>query len=588
MKQFKDFLVRLNILGNFFNSSIIKWMIISIISSFMLGIIEINIAILIQFFLASLGMIQLKEMFFGIKVENISTNIFLILLLSIGFIRFVFSVLNQHGANYVLEVSNLRFKSLSIMNLISFGKRNLASSSEIHFQISELAPKFSYFISCFMNFTSYSIQCLILLFFMFKLSFTCLFFSLIGMLMVGLIVIYINKKVKLVSKKIPSEMYKLNSGIERVSRNIFFINVMKKNKVEENELLNSAMNYSSLTIKSSFLNIFVTTLTSFLGIFLLIVIIYTATILFPIPGVVLLSFIYLFIRFVQNISSVLGALGQMNTYFEQFKLSLDFFDNINIKDFNKSKTEVNFFGFFKNQNNINLKSESSQLSLNKRNTDTQLSQSSMISPKIEIIDMHYFYSRDAKEIFSKFNLTVHSGKQCAIIGSSGSGKSTLLSLILGLYKPSIGKILLNGIEPKEFFENSQNRVGYVGSEPFLIKGSILDNLLYGVMVSATQEDIDNAIRLAKIDNFINDVGLNYFINEDHSGLSTGQKQRLCLARAILNKPCILILDEVSANLDLETELEISESLKSLNKYCTILLVSHREGIMRYADEIVKL
>lgn len=568
----------LKIVNTFFDKRIKTWITVSIFASFIIGIIEVAIAILLQYFLSSIGLLKIDANPFGLLAENVTTNTFLVLLIIVGLVRFIFSILNQHGSNYVLELINLKFKSISVINLFSKNDNSLTNYSDVHYQLSELSPKFSHFTSCFINFISYIIQSLVILTFMIKLSITCVFFSFLGMIVIGIIVIFINKKVKNVAKKIPYEMFKLNTGIERISKNIFFINVMKKHEIEKNILLNSLQKYASLTTKSSFLNIFSTTLTSFLGIILLVVIIYAGIYLYPVPSIILLSFIYLFIRFVQNISASLGALGQITTYYEQFKLSIDFFDKINLKNLNH-QAKLNFFGSsIKNKISYN----NSNIYINSLNNDK------INSPNIEIKDLKYFYTNKEKPIFNEFNLSVKSGSQCAIIGSSGTGKSTLLSLILGLHQPNQGQILINGKNPQAFFSNPENRIGYVGSEPFLICGTILENLAYGVSRSISYEEIEEALSLAKIDKFIKEIGLEYCIGEDQTGLSTGQKQRICLARALLNKPCILILDEVSANLDLNTELEIAESLKSIKNYCTILLVSHRDGIIKYADEIVKL
>jgi ABC-type multidrug transport system fused ATPase/permease subunit len=128
----------------------------------------------------------------------------------------------------------------------------------------------------------------------------------------------------------------------------------------------------------------------------------------------------------------------------------------------------------------------------------------------------------------------------------------------------------------------------VGPDPFLIKGSIKENLCYGISFDVSEEEIYNALDSVALKDFIALKGLDYQIAEDQSGLSSGQKQRVCLARAILNKPQLLVLDEATANLDDATEQEIAKVLFNLKNKCTIVIVSHRPGILKWADKIITL
>jgi ABC-type bacteriocin/lantibiotic exporter with double-glycine peptidase domain len=133
-------------------------------------------------------------------------------------------------------------------------------------------------------------------------------------------------------------------------------------------------------------------------------------------------------------------------------------------------------------------------------------------------------------------------------------------------------------------------VGYVGADPFLIAGSVRDNICYGVGRPVNEAEIDLALDRARVRTVVDALPgrLEYLIAEDASGLSAGQKQRLCLARAVLNRPHVLVLDEVCANLDVATEAEITESLRELRGRCTTIIVSHRSAILKYADFVLEL
>ena len=153
-----------------------------------------------------------------------------------------------------------------------------------------------------------------------------------------------------------------------------------------------------------------------------------------------------------------------------------------------------------------------------------------------------------------------------------------------------GEILIDDENPGQYFKNPKVRVGYVGAEPFLVAGTIRDNLRYGLKGSTSDADCWSALAEARLEATIRQfpAGLDYKIKENGDGLSAGQKQRLSLARAFLAKPVILILDEVSANLDMAVEAEIRDTILELKGKCTVILVSHRLGIIEYADRTLSL
>jgi ATP-binding cassette subfamily C protein len=133
-------------------------------------------------------------------------------------------------------------------------------------------------------------------------------------------------------------------------------------------------------------------------------------------------------------------------------------------------------------------------------------------------------------------------------------------------------------------------VGYVGPEPFLLDGSIRDNLLYGFRSEPDEGMLWEALELAHIDHVVREAEgqLDAPMTADGSGFSAGEKQRFALARALLRKPALLILDEASANLDAATEKQIVATLRQLKGRTTILIVSHREGLLEHVSECIRL
>jgi ABC-type bacteriocin/lantibiotic exporter with double-glycine peptidase domain len=209
------------------------------------------------------------------------------------------------------------------------------------------------------------------------------------------------------------------------------------------------------------------------------------------------------------------------------------------------------------------------------------------APSLHIENLSYRYPGGDAVVFDGLNLDVPAGTCLGIVGHSGAGKSTLLALVLGILEPSGGKLWFD-VDSQSFMPRSARiPLGYVGAEPFLIAGTVAENLLYGASENFSKEQMIGALINAGFADDAHDWNkfLQSPISEDGEGLSTGQKQRLCLARALLVNPKLLVLDEVSANLDVQAEEKIAEYVKRLKGRCTVIIVSHRPGMLKACDQL---
>nr|KYP54372.1 ABC transporter B family member 19 [Cajanus cajan] len=196
-------------------------------------------------------------------------------------------------------------------------------------------------------------------------------------------------------------------------------------------------------------------------------------------------------------------------------------------------------------------------------------------------------SRPEVTVLRDFCLKVKGGSTVALVGPSGSGKSTVIWLTQRFYDPDQGKVMMSGIDLRELdVKWLRRQMALVGQEPALFAGSIRDNIAFGDP-NASWAEIEEAAKEAYIHKFISGLPQGYETQVGESGvqLSGGQKQRIAIARAILKKSRVLLLDEASSALDLESEKHIQEALKKVTKEATTIIVAHRLSTIREADKI---
>lgn len=204
----------------------------------------------------------------------------------------------------------------------------------------------------------------------------------------------------------------------------------------------------------------------------------------------------------------------------------------------------------------------------------------------DIIFDNVTFSYQNFPVICNLTFTAKKGKTTAIVGPSGAGKSTITSLLLRLYDPIDGKILVNNINLQEFDLGSfRDHIGYVGQEPFVFNASIRENIIFGGEYSS--EELEHAAILAHADEFIKKLpaGFDTIIGDRGLKLSGGEKQRLVIARAMIRKPEILILDEATAALDNISEGMVQSAIDEVSKESTTLVIAHRLTTVQKADTI---
>ena len=218
-----------------------------------------------------------------------------------------------------------------------------------------------------------------------------------------------------------------------------------------------------------------------------------------------------------------------------------------------------------------------------------------LKQSIELDDVSFRFDDAQSDTLSHFSLTINCGERVGIRGASGVGKTTLFNIILGLYRPTSGRIMVDGTELND--ENIamwQNSIGYVSQNVFITDATIAENIAFGINASNIDYDLVNkVIELADLKPFVDSLadGVSSRIGELGSRLSGGQRQRIGIARALYKRCNVLLFDEATSSLDKNTENNINNAIYRLSteqKGLTIIVIAHRESSLEYCDRIITL
>jgi ATP-binding cassette subfamily B protein len=200
----------------------------------------------------------------------------------------------------------------------------------------------------------------------------------------------------------------------------------------------------------------------------------------------------------------------------------------------------------------------------------------------------FHYHGISEAVLENINLVIEPGQTVAVLGSTGAGKSTLANLVPRFYDVTSGRILLDGADIRQIKQDALlSQIGMVPQETVLFSGTIADNIRYGVP-AASDEEVVAAARAAQAHDFILELSKGYetHVEERGTNLSGGQKQRIAIARALLTHPKILILDDATSSVDVETETKIQDALESQLQGHTTLVIAQRISTVLKADKIV--
>lgn len=211
------------------------------------------------------------------------------------------------------------------------------------------------------------------------------------------------------------------------------------------------------------------------------------------------------------------------------------------------------------------------------------------SPEIKINGLNFSYNTNIPKTLDNISLSIQPGELVAITGASGAGKTTLVDCIIGAFKTKTGSILISGLDPLEAIDKWPGAIGYVPQEVVILNATIRENVVFGYAENEVPENlVEEALRKAHLFDHVSGLseGINSYVGDRGTKLSGGQRQRLGIARALVSKPKLLILDEATSSLDGKSEADISDSINEFRGEVTTLIIAHRLSTVRNADKVV--
>lgn len=210
-------------------------------------------------------------------------------------------------------------------------------------------------------------------------------------------------------------------------------------------------------------------------------------------------------------------------------------------------------------------------------------------PRIDINNLNLTYSGQIKPALIKIDLQIEPGSVTAIVGPSGAGKTSLIDVILGVITPTSGHVLISGVDSRVAITRWPGALSYVPQDISIANKTIGENIALGFEINEISESkLWEALKIAQLDKFVSELpeGLKTKVGDRGAKLSGGQRQRLGIARALITKPQLLVLDEATSSLDGQSELDVSDAIKKLKGSVTVVMIAHRLSTVRSADQVI--
>lgn len=558
---------------------------ISLLSSLMLSAAEYALAGCLVLFLCVLGLIEPSRLPTWIPADWLAGSAVLAWGLLVGstLLR-CFAILgyNQSG-HLLLGIVRARLKFVLGYELLRGDRPASTALGSVQFRMAEVFPLASNYLFHFTQLVSSLVLAVIIGMGMVIIAWVETLLGIAALAVVSVIIFRIHGVLVRTSAKIPAHNKALSQTLVRIVKNWMLIRVLGITAKEHRTYINSVKGYFRLSLKSFFLTNVSQLFPPLAGIVAASVIVVANLKLTRTPGSELIAFLYLFLRFTEVLAASTERIGLMHTSWPLWKGSISHFASFSRRDLDEALAPSE--GLVKS-----LLTRRGVENDERTEWSGRCEEASRRPPTVEVRHLTFSWPGATEPVFEDLSLTIEAGSHFGIVGPNGVGKSTLLANILGIVQPSSGSVTIDGLESRRYVETRYDSIAYVCSDPCLIPATIRQNLVYGAMNESSSTEIWDQLELVGMSDVVRSLpsALDYNLAGGESGLSSGQAQRLALARAFLRKPSLLVLDEAASNLDRAFERSAVEALEAIKGACTVISVSHKPQLLSRADHVLDM
>lgn len=386
-------------------------------------------------------------------------------------------------------------------------------------------------------------------------------------------VLRFSRRANRAASRMPESHLSLEQTKVRASRNWLLIRVLRLQERERDRYARACRDYYDASVESYFFANLGLAVTPLLAVLVLAATTIARQWVFHTPPAEFVAFLYLFVRFQYLVAHGSHLVGGLFTSGPAIREAAGLIADLSSRELETALSRV----------------EDKRIP-SKPAFIPPVSTAAPAPPRIEAQDLVFRWHPEHPPVLDGLSFRCPAGGQLGVMGPNGSGKSTLLALLLGALTQEHGTLSLNGIPAADWTASHSHALSYAGAEALLIAGSVRDNLVYGLEKPWNDRGLMEAVDRVGLGNCVRSLpnGLDHVLTEDGGGLSSGEKQKLTLARALLRSPSLLVLDEPTASVDEISEQDIVETLANLRNSCTVVVVSHEPRVLRYADEKIVL